>query len=140
MTDTHVHECACNRNWGGPCGPCDCENRRLAELLIRIDSIDPSARRQEGAPDAEQRYQARNALIFEAVAVATRMGIPAGIAIDDKAPDWPVVYIELSTGQVSWHLPAHPQPWDGHDGPTKTHRICDYAVLAGIDGDAGTTP
>jgi hypothetical protein len=21
----HQHECACNRNWGGPCGPCVCE-------------------------------------------------------------------------------------------------------------------
>ncbi len=20
----HRHECACNRNWGGTCGPCEC--------------------------------------------------------------------------------------------------------------------
>jgi hypothetical protein len=23
--EPHQHECACNRNWGGPCGPCVCE-------------------------------------------------------------------------------------------------------------------
>ena len=37
-----------------------------------------------------------------------------------------VVYLELPTGQVSWHLPAHPEQWDGHDTATKYDRIAAY--------------
>lgn len=113
---------------------------QLAETLLRAANIDPSATRQEDAPDAADRYRQRNALIYRALGLAAELGIPAGIAIDEKEPAWPVVYIELTTGQVSWHMPAHPSPWDGHDAATKNHRICDFAVLAGIDGDAGMVP
>lgn len=67
-------------------------------------------------------YELRNRLIFAAVGQALYLGFAAGIRLDPSEPEWPVAYIELPTGQVSWHLPQHPKPWDGHDTPEKYRR------------------
>lgn len=98
----------------------------LAQTLDLIERVDPSAHGTEHAPDAEDRYADRNRLIYGALAIAARGGLNAGVAIDPNEPAWPVAYIDLPTGQVSWHLPRYPGTWDGHDGPTKTARISDY--------------
>jgi hypothetical protein len=61
---------------------------------------------------------------------------------DPAAPDWPVVIVELPTGQVSWHINpadmglfAHvgPKPhvsrgWDGHTTDEKYARIAKLAA------------
>lgn len=53
---------------------------------------------------------------------------------DQAAPGWPVIYLELPTGQVSWHLhpddlvlfghvPAGTVAWDGHTTDDKYRRL-----------------
>jgi hypothetical protein len=41
----HQHECACNRNWGGPCGPCVCEEpprQGVWRLTCGAENIPPN--------------------------------------------------------------------------------------------------
>jgi hypothetical protein len=85
----------------------------LAELLALIERYDAD-------------YEARYDLVLEAVWTSRRLGYAAGFRIDPTEPEWPVAYIELPTGQVSWHLPQHPKPWDGHDTPEKYRRCRAY--------------
>ena len=68
-------------------------------------------------------YEGRYGLILEAVAMADDLGYKAGFRIDPKEPDWPVAFIELPQGQVSWHLPQHERPWDGHTAEEKYQRV-----------------
>jgi hypothetical protein len=71
-------------------------------------------------------YPNRYGLVLRALTVAHNLGLGAGIRIDPEEPDWPVAYIELPTGQVSWHMPQHPVPFDGHDTEEKYRRIWEY--------------
>jgi hypothetical protein len=71
---------------------------------------------------ADVDYQRRQWLVYHALELSSLIGYPTGIGMDDKEPDWPVVYIELPTGQVSWHMPPHPVPYDGHTTREKYSR------------------
>jgi hypothetical protein len=93
------------------------KRRRFAEHIAVIEAN-------------ETNYDVRYVLVLEAVAMATQLGYQAGFRIDPAEPDWPVAYIELPTGQVSWHLPAHPVVWDGHTTPEKYARIRQYCEAA----------
>jgi len=68
----------------------------------------------------------RYGLVLRALLFAHDLGMHAGIRIDENDPTWPVVYIELPTGQVSWHLPQHVDIWDGHDTDIKYQRINEW--------------
>ena len=81
-------------------------------------------------------YAVRNVLVLHAVAAAAFLGYPAGYRVDPDDPAWPVAYIELPTGQVSWHLPQHPTAWDGHTTAEKYARVRAFAALA----DDGAPP
>lgn len=75
----------------------------------------------------DTEYHVRYGLVLMAMGMAADLGMPVGIRFDpDEGPEWPVVYIELPTGQVSWHMPQHPVPWDGHDTEEKYRRIREY--------------
>lgn len=73
-------------------------------------------------------YPYRNRLVLRALALAAENGYQAGIRIDPAEPEWPVAYIELPTGQVSWHLPQHTVPFDGHTTAEKHQRIARFAA------------
>lgn len=79
----------------------------------------------------DTNYEARYPLVLWAVSTAADEGLPAGFRNDPSEPDWPVAYIELPTGQVSWHLPQHPTAWDGHSTATKYARCRAYAEAVG---------
>lgn len=87
---------------------------RLASLLILIETHDE---------DYDERY----ALVIGAMGAAISNGYKAGFRIDPCDPKWPVAYIELPTGQVSWHLPQHPTEWDGHSTEEKYRRCREYS-------------
>lgn len=74
----------------------------------------------------DTNYPERYALVIEAMYTAVECGLAVGIRIDPEEPEWPVVYIELPTGQVSWHMPQHPVPFDGHSTEEKYRRIQEY--------------
>lgn len=76
--------------------------------------------------DYEVRYQ----LVLMALGQAASLGYPCGIRFDPSSTtEWPVVFIELPTGQVSWHLKQHGVEWDGHSTVEKYKRIDAYAEL-----------
>jgi hypothetical protein len=72
-------------------------------------------------------YTVRNVMVLMAVAIAKSAGLEAGFRIDPAEPDWPVAYIELPTGQVSWHMPQHPREYDGHTTEEKYARCRAFA-------------
>lgn len=81
--------------------------------------------------DHDTDYPARYGLILDALAAAHRAGYPAGIGYDHASgPDMdgyrPVVYIELPEGQISWHMPEHGVPFDGHTTEEKYARVEAY--------------
>lgn len=85
--------------------------RDLADFLVLIERYDQ-------AKEYDNRYLA----VCGALVAACACGFRAGVRVDPAEPEWPVIYIELPTGQVSWHLPQHPVAWDGHDTEEKYRR------------------
>lgn len=82
---------------------------------------------------ADLAYQERN----QVVAALARL-FPSGLRKTDIPgwdPEWHgCVFIDLPTGQVSWHfhdreahlfegLPPYEKPWDGHSTPEKYKRV-----------------
>lgn len=87
--------------------------KRLGRILANIERYD-------------EDYPKRYGLVLAAIDCAQRAGYQAGFRIDPDEPEWPVAYIELPTGQVSWHMPQHPNPWDGHSTEEKYRRCRAY--------------
>ncbi len=78
--------------------------------------------------DAEQDYDLRNVAVFKALYEAATLGYPTGFEHDELglAGFQTVAYIELPTGQVSWHMRDHTQEWDMHTVFEKRDRIRNY--------------
>lgn len=68
-------------------------------------------------------YPKRYKFITEAMHLALLRGFKAGYRIDPNNLEWPVAFIELPTGQASWHMPQHVIEWDGHTTEEKHKRI-----------------
>ncbi len=81
--------------------------------------------------DDDEQYKTRNDLVFRAVDYARGIGYPAGVRIDPLEPEWPVLFIELPTGQISWHVSQHVNEWDGHSTGEKYRRIAAFQTLGG---------
>ncbi len=90
---------------------------QLAEMLLAI--------RDSTGPLQPLRY----GLILKALALAWMCDYEAGIRIDPKEPEWPVAFIGLPTGQVSWHMPQYKTPYDGHTTEEKYRRIEEFAEV-----------
>ena len=88
--------------------------QELAEMLTAIK-------------DADNVYPLRYGLILKAMALAWMCDYEAGIRIDPDNPEWPVAFIGLPTGQVSWHMPQYKTPYDGHTTDEKYRRIAEFA-------------
>ncbi len=86
------------------------QRQRLRQILLQIELFDTD-------------YPVRHTLVLEAMAAAHQAGYLTGYRLDPQEPDWPVAFIQLPTGQVSWHMPAFPEAWDGHDSGAKFDRI-----------------
>lgn len=88
----------------------------LAEVLEQIEEHD-------------EDYDVRYPLVWQAVVLALACGYAAGVRIDLAQPKWPVVYIDLPTGQVSWHMPQYAKGFDGHTTEQKYRRVRDFLAL-----------
>lgn len=101
------------------------------------DCAGPGMMATDAVADAEKRrdaaYEERNKVV-----AALAKCFPSGTAktaIEGWDPEWHgCVYIDLPTGQVSWHyhdsqawlfddLPPYQGEWDGHDTPEKYKRL-----------------
>ena len=77
--------------------------------------------------DPEEAYLDRNLCVQTMVRMASELGYKTGIRDDGN---WSIFYIDLPTGQVSWHIPKldivgmfpeYLDKWDGHDVDTKRY-------------------
>jgi hypothetical protein len=100
--------------------------KQLMSKLLEINQQDLMAEKT----GLSIHYHNRNLFVFEAIPIALRCGFNAGIRIDPKEPEWPVVFIELPTGQISYHLPQHENAWDEHTTQEKRLRI--LAFVSGV--------
>jgi hypothetical protein len=85
--------------------------------------------------NCNEPYYDRNQLVQLCAQLAGLLGMTVGIGTDEDEPDWPVVFIDLPTGQVSYHIPMeelvlqiqeYPNLWDGHTNTQKRDRIRKY--------------
>lgn len=114
------------------CGVCDSE---LSLYSIADIKTIVEARVREARKGIDDVYRERNLLVQ-----ALSKLFPAYLARHDENDtswdkDWMwIVYIDLPTGQVSWHiqdregllfnhLPVLPNKWDGHDTKEKYRRL-----------------
>ena len=88
--------------------------------------------------ETDDAYQERNRVVAALAELSIRLGYRAGVTRTD-IPDWDeawhnCVYIDLPTGQVSWHfhdsdrqlfesLPDYPGIYDGHTSDEKYLRL-----------------
>ena len=104
--------------------------------------------------ELEQMRERKDAAYLERnqVVAALAKCFPSGVArtaIEGWSEDWHgCVYIDLPTGQASWHfhdshaylfdsLPPYTGTWDGHDTPEKYARLAKLGVaLGGEKGEA----
>lgn len=85
-------------------------------------------------------YSERNKCVAGLARMALALGLTAGLGrhsnLDDSwEDDWRnIVFIDLPSGQVSWHihdselpqfefLPPYEKPWDGHSTEEKYQRV-----------------
>ena len=80
----------------------------------------------------DEAYFDRNQAVQLLARTAWLLGWPMGVRRDPDEPDWPVLMIDLPSGQVSWHIkadeligmwPAYPGEWDGHSLDEKRRRL-----------------
>ena len=85
-------------------------------------------------------YTERNACVGMAYVMAKKLGYRVGMKASDD-PEWLLIFIDLPTGQVSWHIPQgdlvgyfpdkleiYPDGWDEHTFAEKYGRMVEYAV------------
>ena len=85
-------------------------------------------------------YSERDKILVLLARWALEQGYPVGVGIDAEQPEiWKyILFIELPTGQISWHLlepelewfsflPDYTEPWDGHTRSEKYERVLKYA-------------
>lgn len=105
-----------------------CDAIRLADALEAAE-----ARATAAKSEKDIAYRERNLMVRALASL-----YPSGIrrtAIEGWSDDWQgCVYIDLPTGQASWHyhdseaamfadLPPYTKPWDGHSTPEKYERL-----------------
>lgn len=80
----------------------------------------------------QDAYYDRNLVVQALAKLAILAGYTVGIKIDPEEPNWPILFMDLGTGQMSWHLPkdealrsfpVYNQPWDHHDLEEKRARL-----------------
>ena len=84
--------------------------------------------RFESVPD--EAYFDRNQASQVIAKLALKLGYRAGIRNRDE--EWAILYVDMPTGQVSWHipfrelvdgLPDYADEWDGHNLQQKRERL-----------------
>lgn len=115
----------------------------LQDTLYVIEKVDPSSFtfefEDDDKNDKQYYYDMRNNRIYDAVYYARLAGLKAGFCIHTPVTDiiekgwdyrWGVVaYIELPTGQVSWHIESPDIQYDGHNYQDKHDRIVEFKEI-----------
>jgi len=89
----------------------------------------------EQSSTLDDAYFDRNQAVMAFGKLAQKLGYKVGLKVDPKEPDWPVLMIDLPTGQVGWHLPKdeiigqwpeYEGEWDGHSLEEKRNRLAEF--------------
>jgi|WetSurMetagenome_2_1015567.scaffolds.fasta_scaffold1592545_1 hypothetical protein len=76
----------------------------------------------------DTNYDIRYNLVIRAFYLANKLGYKTGIRVDASELDWPIYVIELPNDkQISWHMPSHKIPYDGHTTEEKYERCREYS-------------
>ncbi len=95
----------------------------------------------------DDAYFDRNQAVMALGRMALSLGYKAGIVDDPQEPHWPVLMIDLPTGQVGWHLPekeilgqwpSYDGKWDGHTLEQKRARLAEF--IQGKGGGSSHQP
>lgn len=89
-------------------------------------------------------YRERAQCVALIASMALTMGHKAGVVWDTFANAWHIVYVDLPTGQVSWHfseadaglfahLPTYDGVWDGHSTEEKYMRVSEQAKRIAVN-------
>lgn len=68
-------------------------------------------------------YGARNQLVYSALACAAMDGCECGIRFNEDDHEWPIIYIVLPSGEVSWTVQQFAPKADGHTKEENSARI-----------------
>ena len=80
----------------------------------------------------QEAYRDRNLAVMALAQICLDNGFKVGLNLNLDDPKWPILFIDLPDGQVSWHLPkdeiigswpTYYGPWDGHSLIEKQGRI-----------------
>lgn len=80
----------------------------------------------------DTNYDVRYMLVLQALLYARKLGLQSGIDWADNNPKAVankcriVIYIQLPTGQISWHMPEFGVAYDDHTTEEKYDRIEQY--------------
>ena len=94
-------------NKDSECALCDCTKYKMQT-------------KNESSPD--EAYLDRNLAVQVMAKMALQLGCRVGVR--EREEEWSILYIDLPTGQVSWHIPKkemigdwpiYEGKWDGHD-------------------------
>ena len=81
---------------------------------------------------SSEAYLDRNLCVQVMARMAQKLGYNVGVK---ENGDWPILYINLPTGQVSWHIPKaditgtfpeYQKEWDGHNVECKRKRLVEF--------------
>lgn len=84
-------------------------------------------------------YRQRNEAALGMARMAMALGMPVGVLEDKTRAGFPyLLYIDLPTGQVSWHFMAmdrdllspfqkYEREWDGHDDDERSRRLISFS-------------
>lgn len=116
------------------------DDAELIERHIEAQAAEIARLRDEKNAAYEERNQ---------VVLALSRFYPHGWKVDPAEPEWPVLYLDLPTGQASWHftkaeadasgiVATYAEEWDGHTTEEKYRRLAAvnpaYFSLAALGG------
>lgn len=123
--------CVVDGHWLSPWCKKAPEGKEQHEPLEEMQPIPEPKQEIQGRDQSvpEEAYFDRNQSVQAFAMCCMRLGYHVGIKSD---PKWSILYIDLPTGQVSWHLPnteivrkfpRYNGNWDGHDVQEKRDRL-----------------
>jgi hypothetical protein len=107
------------------------------EHQTTLEEAEPQSKNESST--LQEAYMDRNLAVQALASLALSMGLTAGVKEDPNNHGWTLLYIDLPTGQVSWHLPdnevvwsfpAYTQDWDQHDLLMKQNRVREFIPVA----------
>lgn len=109
----------------------------LSDVLAELDAT--HFRVRELGTFLDQLYEERAKILVAFALLCKTIGHRVGFRDDPKTPGWPVLFIDLPEGQVSWHFSAEMREgiageigvyldeWDGHTTEQKYERLAAFA-------------